>query len=163
MYCQCKGTDGEMHDTSLDLSKLQSSLRPVIQTSRTLLTTPTLDAAVGTRCGRLSCQGYTHDLGPPLISAEPDSCYVNSKDPSGQKMIAKSTARPDLLYVRRGQVYRQFPSNVTTSAAGPGTVTVIITLTAEPEGAATTGSALVAEDNEADELPPVLTTSRFEK
>ncbi|OIW31421.1 hypothetical protein CONLIGDRAFT_680120 [Coniochaeta ligniaria NRRL 30616] len=146
LYCHCTGADGKVHDASLDLN-----------------------SAVGTRCGRLSCQGYTHDLGRPLVSAEPDSCYVNSEDPSGQKMIATPTPQPELLYVRRGLVYRQFPSNSTASATNFGTVSVIITLTVEPEVAPSTGAALVALSKEpgigaatyeTDKLSSVLTTSR---
>ncbi|KAH8908265.1 Cyanovirin-N [Coniochaeta sp. PMI_546] len=106
LHCQCQGHDDKIHDASLDLN-----------------------AAVGTRCGRLSCQDYTHELGRPLVSTEPDSCLVNSQDPRGQRAIAKPTSPPELLYVRRGQVFRQFPSNSTTAGPWSETVSVIITLT----------------------------------
>jgi hypothetical protein len=156
-----------MHDASLNLSKCPSPLRLAIQSKSIVVTGLALDAAVGTRCGRLSCQGYTNDLGRPLVATEHDSCAVNSLDPSGQKIIFKPTTPPELLYVRRGLVYRQFPPNSTKSATRSGTVSVIITLTVEPEGAADTDVALIslskeprlkAENNQADELPPVFTT-----
>jgi hypothetical protein len=94
---------------------------------------------------------------------------VQSNAPSGNKMVAKPTAPPELLFVRRGLVYRQFLTNSTTAPPSSGTVSVIITLTVEPQGETNTGAALDvlleehgvgAENDNSEELAHVLTTSR---
>lgn len=72
------------------------------------------------------------------------NCDVQTNLPSGNKRAVQPTAAPELLYVRHGLVYRQFPANSTTAAHGSGTVSVIITLTVGPEGAANTTAALAA-------------------
>lgn len=111
------------------------------QTPRLTAVAP--DQAIGTRCGRLSCQGYTEALGPPLAALDGANCEVQSNIPSGNKRAAEPTASaaPELLYVRRGLLYRQFPTNSTTAPHGSGTVSVIITLTVEAEGPADTAVA----------------------
>ncbi|KAB5528813.1 hypothetical protein GE09DRAFT_1194080 [Coniochaeta sp. 2T2.1] len=119
LHCSCQGNDGQMHDTSLDLN-----------------------TAVGTRCGRLSCHGFTNNLGSPMVLPDKDNCGIQSDDPSGLRGVAKPTHALDLLYIRRGMVHPQFPQTNTTSTST--TASVLITLTPHPfvpGGAANTASS----------------------
>ena len=114
-----------MHDASMDLSK---SLPPSPSTACSKIPTDA-DTVIGVRCGRLACHGLTANLGPPLVLPDKNNCGIQSDDPSGQSEIAEPTATParELLYIRRGMVYRQFPQTNTTSTST--TASVLITLT----------------------------------
>ncbi|KAB5517371.1 hypothetical protein GE09DRAFT_1230990 [Coniochaeta sp. 2T2.1] len=124
LHCSCQGNDGQMHDVSMDMN-----------------------TAVGTRCGRLSCLGFTNNLGSPMVLPDKENCGIQSDDPSGLREVAKPTHAPDLLYIRRGMVHRQFPQTNTTSTSTSTTASVLITLTPHPfvpGGAANTATSIAS-------------------